>query len=250
MTEPVTRDTVVDALVARLRAEVLGGTYPPGSYLPPERELAAGYGVTRTSLKHAFARLVQAGLLETKHGVGTRVRDYERLGGPDLLPMLVLTDAPGWLDEIFAVRREVGALIAAKAAEHGTAQQRSRLRELLAAVRSAADADAAQLAECEVHRLLAAATGNRVYRFLVNALLNAYLEVRDLLREPFSDPVAAAARLAPLVDAVCAGDPSAAHTAADAYLAETGRLMLGRCAVEGGFDDSSTGTLDDGPRPG
>src|SRR5690606_40116090 len=79
--DPIPRDTVVDSLVDRLRDDVLSGRYPPGSYLPPERELAAGYEVTRTSLKHAIVRLAQAGLLETRHGVGTRVRDYERLGG-------------------------------------------------------------------------------------------------------------------------------------------------------------------------
>jgi DNA-binding FadR family transcriptional regulator len=60
--------------------------------------LAAAYGVTRTSLKHALVRLVQAGLLETRHGVGTRARDYARHAGPDLLPMLVAHAGPDWLD--------------------------------------------------------------------------------------------------------------------------------------------------------
>ena len=95
MTGAIPRDTIVDTLAGRLRDDVLSGRYPPGAYLPPERDLASGYGVTRTSLKHAIVRLVQAGLLETKHGVGTRVRDYERLGGPELLPMLVSRGGAG-----------------------------------------------------------------------------------------------------------------------------------------------------------
>ncbi|GAA0555764.1 FadR/GntR family transcriptional regulator [Actinomadura livida] len=216
----------MDSLVDRLRDDVLSGRYPPGSYLPPERELAAGYAVTRTSLKHAIVRLAQAGLLETRHGVGTRVRDYERLGGPELLPMLVHTAGPAWMREIFEVRREVGAQVAAKAAEHGTSEHRDRLRELAALLRDAGDADAAQLTECEIHRVIAGATGNRVYGFLVNSLLNAYLKVRERFTHAFADPAAAADRIAPLVGALCAGDPARARGAAEAYFAETEAIML------------------------
>lgn len=226
MATPINRDTIVDALVNRLRADIVSGRYPPGSYLPPERELAAGYEVTRTSLKHAIVRLAQAGLVETKHGVGTRVRDYERLGGPELLPMLIATAGPEWLGEIFEVRREIGVLVAARAAVHAAPEHRERLRDLLAEVAGAPDAAAAQLADSEVHRVLAAAAGNRVYGLLVNALLNAYMEVREALRAPFTDPRGAAERLAPVVEAVHAGEPDRARAAADAYLAETERLML------------------------
>ncbi|MFD3545504.1 FadR/GntR family transcriptional regulator [Streptomyces sp. NPDC058655] len=151
--ETLPRETIVDVLEGRLREEILTGRHPAGSYLPPERELAGGYGVTRTSPKHAFGRLVQAGLLETRHGVGTRVRDYVRLGGADLLPMPV-RDSPDWVGEVFEVRRSIAALIAERTAAR------------------------TQLADAEVHRALARATGNRVYGLLTNTLFNAYLPVR------------------------------------------------------------------------
>jgi GntR family transcriptional repressor for pyruvate dehydrogenase complex len=224
---PISRGTVVDALVDRVRADVLTGRYPAGSLLPPERELASAYQVTRTTLKHALVRLVEVGLLETKHGVGTRVRDFERSASIDLLPILAALAGPDWLREIFEARREIGALIAERAAGHASAQDRSRLRELLAELGRASGVDAVQLAECEVHRVLAAASGNRVYGLVANALLNAYLEVRQLFTEPFVDAGAAADRLAPVVRAVCAGDATGARRAADAYLRETQLLMLG-----------------------
>ncbi|HCT75671.1 MAG TPA: FadR family transcriptional regulator [Micromonosporaceae bacterium] len=233
MPHPISRDSLVDALVERLRDDVLNAHYPPGSLLPPERDLAASYGVTRTSLKHALVRLAQAGLVETKHGVGTEVLDYRRNGGPDLLPMLLahaLSERSSmdghWMTEIFEVRCEIGALVAARAAGSRTPEQAEAMRQQLESVAAAEDADAAQLAECELHRLLAAASGNRVYGLLVNSLLNAYLQVRMLFLGPFADPALAAARLEPLVTAVCAGNPEAAHKAAEAYLTETERLML------------------------
>jgi DNA-binding FadR family transcriptional regulator len=223
--EALPRETIVDVLEDRLRTDILDGRHPAGSYLPPERRLADGYGVTRTTLKHAFGRLVQAGLLETRHGVGTRVRDYARLGGADLLPMLVRHDAT-WVREVFEVRRGVGALIAERAAARGTRAQHAELGVLLAAVRRAEGVDAVQLADVEVHRALARATGNRVYVLLTNTLFNAYLPVRSLLRGPFVDPEEAHGRLAPVVEAVTAGDARRARAAADDYLRITERVML------------------------
>lgn len=223
--EALPRETIVDVLETRLREDILAGRHPAGSYLPPERRLADGYGVTRTTLKHAFGRLVQAGLLETRHGVGTRVRDYARLGGADLLPMLV-RHSPDWMGEIFEVRRGVGALIAERAAARATEEQRAELRALLAAVRLAEGGDAVQLADIEVHRALARATGNRVYVLLTNTLFNAYLPVRAALVGPFNSPDAAHARLEPVVAAVAAGDQADARRAAEAYLTATERIML------------------------
>jgi DNA-binding FadR family transcriptional regulator len=224
--EPISRDTLVDALVVRLQREIMAGRFPPGTYLPPERDLAAAYAVTRTSLKHALTKLAQLGLIETKHGVGTRVRDYLREGGPELLPLLVATHGGDWLTEIFEVRREVGALVAARAAVHRSSAHQRLLREQVAGIGGAATADGAQLVECELHRTLAEASGNRVYGFMVNSLLNSYLPVRALLVAPFLDPAAAADRIRPVVEAVCAGDREEARDAATRYLIETERLML------------------------
>ncbi|MER6328203.1 FCD domain-containing protein [Streptomyces sp. NPDC001034] len=223
--ETLPRETIVDVLENRLREDILTGRHPTGSYLPPERALADGYGVTRTTLKHAFGRLTQAGLLETRHGVGTRVRDYLRLGGADLLPMLV-RHSPDWIGEVFEVRCSIGALIAERAAARASDRQRADLRALLTAVGDAADPDAVQLADVEVHKALARATGNRVYVLLTNTLFNAYLPMRAALRGPFMDAEVARGRLEPVVDAVAAGDETGARRAAERYLTETERIML------------------------
>nr|WP_238426661.1 FCD domain-containing protein [Streptomyces adustus] len=127
-------------LEARLREAILGGTHKPGSLLPPERELAAGHGVTRT------------------------------------------TDAP--------------------------------------------DPDSIQLADVEVHRELARATGNRVYVLLTNTLLNAYLPLRTTPQAPFEDATQAWKRLAPVVHAVVDRQGEDAQRAAEAYLRGTEKIML------------------------
>ncbi|MER5794706.1 GntR family transcriptional regulator [Streptomyces sp. NPDC001980] len=239
--ESIPRRTVVDLLEARLRADILSGTHGPGSLLPPERELAAGYGVTRTTLKHALMRLEQAGLLSTRHGIGTRILDYLRVGGADLLPMLAAQD-PTWLREVFEVRRHIGTLIVGRAADRRTERQARRLEHLLRQVADAPDADAVQLADVEVHRELARATGNRVYLLLTNTLFNAYLPVRAALRAPFEDAARAADRLAPVVRAVVGRDAEEARRAAEAYLAGTEKIMLGSLSSPRGRPPA------DGPR--
>jgi DNA-binding FadR family transcriptional regulator len=239
--ESIPRRSVVDLLEARLREDILSGTREPGSLLPPERELAAGYGVTRTTLKHALTRLEKTGLLSTRHGIGTRILDYLRLGGAELLPMLAAQD-PAWLREIFEVRRHIGTLIAGRAAVRRTARQARRLEELLRRVGAAPDADTAQLADAEVHRELARATGNRVYPLLTNTLFNAYLPVRKALRTPFEDPAEASRRLAPVVHAVAGRQSEEARRAAEAYLRDTEEIMLSslKCAgARSAHDDSA-----------
>ncbi|CAL9346142.1 FadR/GntR family transcriptional regulator [Streptomyces sp. enrichment culture] len=222
--EAIVRQSVVDVLEERLRTNILDGTHEAGSLLPPERELAASYGVTRTTLKHALSRLEQAGLLRTRHGVGTRVLDFLRSGGADLLPMLVRQDGR-WLSDVFEARLTIGGIIARKAASRCKASQAVVLRAAVDAVAKAPDSAGAQLAEAEVHRELARATGNRVYVLLTNTLLNAYLPVRHVMSSPFADPAIAADRIRLVVEPVVEGKVQEAGRAAESYLQLTAEEM-------------------------
>lgn len=65
---PVAPPTTVEAAVARLGAAVRLGILPPGSRLPPERELAERLEISRTTLRHVLTALIQGGLLVTKRG--------------------------------------------------------------------------------------------------------------------------------------------------------------------------------------
>ena len=61
-------------LVADLLAKEISNGFPDvGELLPKESDLILRFGVSRTTMREALKRLVTMGLVETIHGVGTKV---------------------------------------------------------------------------------------------------------------------------------------------------------------------------------
>ena len=59
----------------RLTRDIAAGTYPDGTRLPPEMELARAFGVSVGTLRKALAELTARGLLIRRHGSGNYVRN-------------------------------------------------------------------------------------------------------------------------------------------------------------------------------
>ncbi len=62
-----------------LRAEIQEGQRRPGSQLPTESEFQTEYGVSRTTIRSALATLAAEGLVVTRKGYGSYVRDRQPL---------------------------------------------------------------------------------------------------------------------------------------------------------------------------
>jgi GntR family transcriptional regulator len=62
-----------------LRAEIQEGLLRPGSQLPTESEFQHAYGVSRTTIRAALATLAGEGLVLTRKGYGSYVRDRQPL---------------------------------------------------------------------------------------------------------------------------------------------------------------------------
>lgn len=63
------------AQIARQLEQEIASLHAPGDYLPPEGELAARFGVNRHTLRRAIDELVDAGMVERRHGRGVIVLD-------------------------------------------------------------------------------------------------------------------------------------------------------------------------------
>ena len=68
--DPVQAVTTFEETVERLGTGIRLGLLPPGSQLPPERELAEQMGISRSSLRQALTALTQSGHLVSVRGRG------------------------------------------------------------------------------------------------------------------------------------------------------------------------------------
>src|SRR3954454_12814964 len=112
----VTRDALPDQIAARLIALITERQLKAGDRLPPERELAASMGVSRSSLREALRALAMLGVTEMRQGDGTYLTSLR----PDALmrPVgLVLSLSDAGLQELFEARKLVEPGLAALAAQ-------------------------------------------------------------------------------------------------------------------------------------
>ena len=77
---PVGKDSVVSVVLTRIKEALLRKTLRPGDYLPSETELTKTFGVSKSSVREAVKMLQAMGVVEVRHGQGTRVRHASRPG--------------------------------------------------------------------------------------------------------------------------------------------------------------------------
>ncbi|MDU2242391.1 MAG: PLP-dependent aminotransferase family protein [Paenibacillus sp.] len=82
-------------IMEHLRDRIAGGEWPVGTRIPSQRELAARFGVNRSTVVAALDELVAAGLLQGDRGGGTRV--VNRTWG-----VLTASPPPDWNEYVSA----------------------------------------------------------------------------------------------------------------------------------------------------
>jgi GntR family transcriptional repressor for pyruvate dehydrogenase complex len=169
----VSEDTV-QHIVALIRSR----EFAPGTRLPGERQLAQQFQVSRTSVREAIRKLETVGLLETRPGLGTFVKDPSReLLNAALMPYLLLDRDK--LSMLFELREIIEVEAAGRAAERATPAQVADMHRWAEAMEAAVarnDVDGMVLADLGFHRQIIVATGNDV-------LVSVLDSIADLLRE-------------------------------------------------------------------
>src|SRR5713226_6497792 len=124
--EPVRKTRIYEEVAAQIQRLITEGRLRPGDHLPPERELAERFGVSRTSVRDAIRVLELMGLLEPRQGEGTVVRDLS----PDALVTPVaslLARHRTLLAELMDVRKMIEPGLAARAALHASEEDLEKL---------------------------------------------------------------------------------------------------------------------------
>jgi GntR family transcriptional repressor for pyruvate dehydrogenase complex len=147
----------------QLSAAIRSGVYQIGDRLPPERELATQMGVSRTAVREALSALQLAGVIESKTGSGSFIRQTDtRWSEPSLSQARTANYHPA---HIWEARRILTGQVAELAAERLTKDALRKLKRILNQMETFVHRkDHDRYAEaCEAfHRAIAEATKNPV----------------------------------------------------------------------------------------
>lgn len=157
--------SLADDLVKQFERSIEAGDMPAGSRFPTEKAITDSFGVSRTVVREAFARLAARGLLESRRGSGAYVAESARYKAFQVMPeeMGDMDDVIKLLEMRMALETEIAGL----AASRRTDQDLAEMRKWLELMRASVDIDAAVAADMAFHRAIAAATRNEYYlRFM------------------------------------------------------------------------------------
>jgi GntR family transcriptional regulator, transcriptional repressor for pyruvate dehydrogenase complex len=156
---------LVDSLGDRIRA----GQLNAGDKLPTEAAIMEEFDVSRTVVREAISKLQAAGLVETRHGIGTFV-----LGPGDGPSFKITPEQFNTLQDVIAVlelriglETEAAGLAAQRRSEANLLQMRKALDAVIAAVEAGQDSVAADF---QFHLEIARATQNSHFTDLMATL--------------------------------------------------------------------------------
>ncbi|WP_082491898.1 FadR/GntR family transcriptional regulator [Duganella sp. Leaf126] len=145
-----------------------------GARLPSETALAASFGMSRTIVREALARLASDGITQTRLGAGSYVkrRPSARLGSH--MPMDALATTLGTFEVRFVLEAEAARL----AAQRRSPQQLEAIEQALEALRAALLSNAPAHAEdWQLHRLIAEATANAAFAQVLDQLQEQVMRI-------------------------------------------------------------------------
>lgn len=227
----MTSPTRGSAVLSTLRSRLKDGTWPVGTRLPGEHELAAELGVGRNTVREALRTLVNAGLLTARRGDGTYVIATDELEAA-LARRLDSEQAHRVLEVRGALEIETARLAADRATEDDLSQLRALLAQRTDATARHDDADFLR-ADLAFHEAVARASGNELLLELYLGVDRAATYARER-RPEAADPEPHALVWATddvhrdhelLLDAIAARDPEAAGNAAR-HLIEASHTIL------------------------
>ncbi len=204
-------------------AEIRSGKYPPGERLPPERELAEEFGVSRPTVREAMIALEIRGIVEARRGSGIYVIEVSP-------PETNATEQDIGPFEVTEARRLFEGESAALAAAIITDEEIEKLEGLLAILSANTTSEIGERADRDFHIAIAEATRNSAIASVVETLwdmrykspmcMKMFDRARDAGVQPRFDDHSQ------ILKALKARDPQAARAAMRSHLDRVINSML------------------------
>lgn len=199
--------------------------------LPTERALASSFGISRRALRRALEVLEAEGQVWRRQGSGTFL-------GPRPVSATTAVGTGGAdFSELMEVRLRVEPVISQLAALRATTDAVARMREAIARIAAARDADGRELWDSALHREIARCAGNRFFMTIFDAIDRsrhdeAWRTIRDRARTPGNLALSHDQHVE-IVAAIAAHDPVRAGEAMLAHIRTLNDNLLRQTSLEG-----------------
>jgi DNA-binding FadR family transcriptional regulator len=218
--------TLALELVESLGDRIRDGRLAPGDKLPTEAAIMAEFDVSRTVVREAISKLQAAGMVETRHGIGTFVLELGDTPGFRISPdqFSTLRDVIAVLELRIGLETEAAALAAQRRTPANLLVMRQALDAVAQAVEEGRDAVSADF---QFHLEIARATQNGHFTELMGTLGSMIIprarlesavaltdERRQYLRRVNGEHES-------IFDAIAGQDPDAARAAMRTHLANS-----------------------------
>jgi GntR family transcriptional repressor for pyruvate dehydrogenase complex len=170
MLTKLSRETLADQAARNLMAFIQSQALKPGSFLPPETQLAADLGVSRPIIREALKSLEGKGIIEVMSGKGAVIKplDGEQLEFYFRRAIQIENEA---IIDLLELRKGIEVQSAVLAAQRRTAEEIAQLAQIVAEMRrNLHDPDTYVELDMAFHNQIAAMTRNTMIRTLVGAL--------------------------------------------------------------------------------
>jgi GntR family transcriptional repressor for pyruvate dehydrogenase complex len=222
----VRRTRLFEGVAQQIQHLIVEGQLRTGDLLPPERELAERFGVSRGSVRDAIRTLELVGLVVPRQGEGTVVADVspEAVVAPIAS---VLTRKRELIEELLDVRKMIEPPLAARAALRATPEDIARLEDVLRRqTEKVRRGEPAVEEDTEFHYQIALAARNSVVRRVIDVLMRLLRETRARSLQTQGRPERSLAGHRRVLEAIKRRDPAGAERAIRRHVEEIEKILL------------------------
>ncbi len=225
--EAIRRNKVYEAVARQIEALILE-KLKPGDKLPPERELAEMFSVSRSSIRDAIRSLELSGMVEPRQGIGTVVCEVT---ADSLLNPLVhaLKRKQELVSELLEVRKMIEPPLSARAAAHASEEEIKEMEDILRRQAEKMAREEMTIEEdSEFHYTIAMASGNSVVLKVLDLLMDLLRETRERSLQVPGRAQRSLAGHRQILAAIKRGDAKAAEAAMCRHIEDVEHIVLNK----------------------
>jgi GntR family transcriptional repressor for pyruvate dehydrogenase complex len=181
--QSVEKPRLANEVARQIAQAIQEGRFVAGQALPPAREFAKTFGVSRPILHEALSLLQIQGFITIRQGKGAYVKDPNT----DILNVSLktwLTTNRKLVDDFYEARLAIEPVCAARAAENAQPEEIEELRNILEQIEHSNVGDSTPVlvsGDIDFHSTIARISGNEFLIKMLNALIIPETDVRKIV---------------------------------------------------------------------